>query len=67
MSIYLDNSATTKICPEALKKYVEVSESDYGNPSSLHAMGLDAEKLLDAGVSRQTLLQYLKQGGDTDA
>ena len=26
-----------------------------------------AEKLLDAGVSRQTLLQYLKQGGDTDA
>lgn len=30
---------------------------------------LDAvvEKLTDAGVSRQTLLQYLKQGGDTDA
>lgn len=26
-----------------------------------------AEKLLKAGVSRQTLLQYLKQGGDTDA
>ena len=26
-----------------------------------------AEKLLEAGVSRQTLLQYLKQGGDTDA
>ena len=26
-----------------------------------------AEKLMDAGVSRQTLLQYLKQGGDTDA
>ncbi|MBQ3016360.1 MAG: cysteine desulfurase [Clostridia bacterium] len=55
MSIYLDNSATTKICPEALKKYVEVSESDYGNPSSLHAMGLDAEKLLDA-ARREILL-----------
>ena len=26
-----------------------------------------AKNLLDAGVSRQTLLQYLKQGGDTDA
>lgn len=26
-----------------------------------------AEKLLEAGVSRQTLLQYLKQGGDSDA
>ena len=47
MSIYLDNSATTKICPEALKKYVEVSESTFGNPSSLHGMGVDAEKLLE--------------------
>ena len=26
-----------------------------------------AEKLLEAGISRQTLLQYLKQGGDSDA
>jgi hypothetical protein len=26
-----------------------------------------AEKLIEAGVSRQTLLQYLKQGGDSDA
>ena len=48
MSIYLDNSATTKICPEALKKYVEVSENDFGNPSSLHGMGVNAEKELDA-------------------
>ena len=47
MSIYLDNSATTKICPEALKKYVEVSENDFGNPSSLHGMGVNAEKELD--------------------
>ena len=48
MSIYLDNSATTKICPEALKKYVEVSETEFGNPSSLHGMGVNAEKELDA-------------------
>lgn len=48
MSIYLDNSATTKICPEALKKYVEVSENEFGNPSSLHGMGVNAEKELDA-------------------
>ncbi len=47
MSIYLDNSATTKICPEALKRYIEVSESTYGNPSSLHGMGLDAERILE--------------------
>ena len=48
MSIYLDNSATTKICPEALKKYVEVSENEFGNPSSLHGMGVNAERELDA-------------------
>ena len=44
---YFDNSATTKICPEALKKYVSVTEETYGNPSSLHAMGFVAQKELD--------------------
>ncbi len=55
MSIYLDNSATTKICPEALKKYIEVSEGVFGNPSSLHGMGVFAQKELDA-VRRELLL-----------
>ena len=46
--IYLDNSATTKICKEALDKYIEVSGEHFGNPSSLHALGLDAEKIIEA-------------------
>lgn len=46
-SIYLDNSATTKICDEALLKYNEVSKFCYGNPSSLHSLGLAAEKELN--------------------
>lgn len=46
MEIYLDNSATTRICSEALEKYIEVSNSTYGNPSSLHGMGLYAEREL---------------------
>lgn len=46
-TIYLDNSATTKICDEALNKYVELSRESFGNPSSLHSMGLAAEKELD--------------------
>lgn len=46
--IYLDNSATTRICDEALKRYNEASVSEFGNPSSLHRMGFDAEKLLSA-------------------
>ena len=41
--IYLDNSATTRICEEALKEYNRVSLSCFGNPSSLHAYGHDAE------------------------
>ena len=45
--IYLDNSATTKICDEALEKYVQVSRECYGNPSSLHGLGFESEKLLD--------------------
>ncbi len=45
--IYLDNSATTRICDEALDKYVSVSRECYGNPSSLHGLGFDAEKLID--------------------
>ena len=58
MNIYLDNSATTKICPEALRKYVEVSENVYGNPSSLHGMGLNAEKELD--LTRGEILASVK-------
>ena len=46
--IYLDNSATTRICDEALDKYVEISKACYGNPSSLHALGFDAEKQLNS-------------------
>lgn len=46
--IYLDNSASTKICDEALEKYNEVSRQIWGNPSSLHSMGFLAEKELNA-------------------
>ncbi len=46
--IYLDNSATTKICEEALDTYVKTSRLTYGNPSSLHGLGFEAEKLLTA-------------------
>lgn len=51
-AIYLDNSATTPICEQALEKYISVSKECYGNPSSLHAMGFDAEKILN-GVREQ--------------
>ncbi len=42
--IYMDNSATTKVCPESIAAMTEMMEKTYGNPSSLHTMGLEAEK-----------------------
>ena len=44
--IYLDNSATTRICDEALAAYVDASRASFGNPSSLHGVGVDAEHIL---------------------
>ncbi len=44
--IYLDNGATTRVCEEALEVYLEVSRAHFGNPSSLHAVGFDAESVL---------------------
>ena len=37
---YLDNSATTRVLPEAARKAAEVMVEEYGNPSSLHTQGL---------------------------
>lgn len=43
--IYLDNSATTRVFPEAAKLVEQAMLSDYGNPSSKHRKGLEAERL----------------------
>lgn len=42
--VYLDNSATTAVCPEAAEAAVRLMTEVYGNPSSLHTLGLRAEK-----------------------
>ena len=58
--IYFDNSATTRISEEALKTYLSVARSEYGNPSSLHGLGKDAEGVLKG--ARQSILKTV---GDT--
>ena len=45
---YLDNSATTVVSPNAAQKALEIMTRNYGNPSSLHMMGLRAENELRA-------------------
>ncbi|MBO4876484.1 MAG: cysteine desulfurase [Ruminococcus sp.] len=45
--IYLDNAATTKPCKEAVEAAVNAMTSGFGNPSSLHRAGLDAQLIVD--------------------
>ena len=46
MSVYLDNAATTKPCEPAVSAAFYCMVENYGNPSSLHRMGVEAEKVL---------------------
>ncbi|MBR6568032.1 MAG: cysteine desulfurase [Clostridia bacterium] len=46
MYAYLDNSATTKVCEKAKKNMIDALESCWGNPSSLHEKGIEADNLL---------------------
>ena len=55
--IYLDNSATTRVCPEAAEKALELMTQCYGNPSSLHALGFRAEQALSQ--ARQSVAKLL--------
>lgn len=48
MEHYLDNAATTKVCPEAAEAAVRAMTEAYGNPSSTHTKGRDARHLLDS-------------------
>ncbi|MDE6670985.1 MAG: cysteine desulfurase [Ruminococcus sp.] len=47
MSVYLDSASTTKPCPEAVTAVVNALTENFGNPSSLHRIGLDAQLLID--------------------
>ncbi len=55
--IYLDNSATTRVSGAAAEKALEIMTEAYGNPSSLHSKGLQAQHELDA--ARKTVAQAM--------
>ena len=44
MERYLDNSATTRPYPQVTEKVAQVMNDVYGNPSSLHRLGMAAER-----------------------
>jgi len=50
--IYLDANATSPVLPSAIVAAVEAMEAQFGNPSSSHAAGLRAKRILDTARSR---------------
>ncbi|EMC50483.1 cysteine desulfurase family protein [Streptococcus mutans] len=60
--IYFDNSATTLPYPEAIKTYEEVATKIFGNPSSLHQLGSQSSRILQA--SRQQIAELLGKRTD---
>lgn len=50
--VYLDNSATTRTDPEIAALAADVMTREFGNPSSLHKKGLEAELLLEQARSK---------------
>lgn len=46
MEIYFDNSATTKCLDEVIDVMNQVMKTDYGNPSSMHIKGVQAEQYI---------------------
>lgn len=61
--IYLDNAATTRVLPEVAEICVKTMQEAYGNPSSLHHKGFEAEQYVrDA---RKTIADSLKVPEDT--
>lgn len=58
MEAYLDNSATTRVFPAVAELMTKIMCEDYGNPSSLHMKGIQAENYLRH--AKETLAKILK-------
>ncbi len=57
MFVYLDNSSTTRQDPQVTRLMCRIMEENFGNPSSLHRLGLEAEKLMKK--ARQQVAQSM--------
>lgn len=71
--VYLDNSATTKPCRRAVERMTRSLTETWGNPSSLHALGVEAER--EQGAARAAVAgrlfcrpdEIIFTGGGTEA
>ena len=55
--IYLDNAATSKVYPEVLDSYNQITLKYFANPSSIHKLGQESNRLLEK--SREQILSLL--------
>lgn len=73
MEAYLDNSATTMVSENVAKLMYEVMTKDYGNPSSMHQKGVDAEKYIKnakeifAGILKVSEKEIFFTSGGTES
>lgn len=71
--IYFDNSSTTIVSPAAAQMVMKVMTEDYGNPSSMHKKGVDAEKYIRearrkiAGILRLSENEIYFTSGGTES
>ena len=58
MEAYLDNAATTRVSDAVMEKMNQVFLADFGNPSSMHKKGMEAEQYIR--YAKETLARILK-------
>ena len=58
MEVYLDNSATTRCYDKVIDEMSRIMREDYGNPSSMHQKGVEAERYLKR--TKETIARSLK-------
>lgn len=70
MFVYLDNSSTTKPYDEVVQAMVKVMVEDFGNPSSMHKLGIkmekeikDARKTIEKALGAEEKSIYFTSGG----
>lgn len=59
--VYLDYSATTPVLPEVLDSYNKVTEEYFGNPNSLHGLGIKSRELLNSATEQIAELLNIKE------
>ncbi len=61
-SIYFDNSATTRVCKTAVENINRTLTENYGNPSSLHRLGVEAQ--IESDLARESVSKLLSCRSD---